>query len=83
LKRLLSALLVISALTGCKSTPQVVYLKPECSVPVRAELPTIDAGELWDLTGQELYDSLLQRERLIVDWAIEMQYMLTVICNGN
>ena len=84
MKRLLSALLVISALTGCASTePQVVYLKPECSVPVRAELPTIDAGELWDLTGQELYDALLQRERLIVDWAIEMQYMLTVICNDN
>jgi hypothetical protein len=71
------------AISGCKSTPQVVYLKPECSVPVRAELPTIDAGELWDVTGQELYDSLLQRERLIVDWAIEMQYMLTVICNDN
>jgi hypothetical protein len=75
--------MAISALTGCKSTPQVVYLKPECSVPVRAELPTIDAGELWDLTGQELYDSLLQRERLIVDWAIEMQYMLQVICVGD
>jgi hypothetical protein len=83
LKRLLIALLVILVISGCKSTPQVVYLKPECSVPVRAELPTIDAGELWDATGQELYDSLLQRERLIVDWAVEMQYMLTVICNDN
>jgi hypothetical protein len=52
-------------------------------VPARAQLPVIDAGELWDLTGQELYDTLLMRERLIVDWAVEMQYMLTVICNGN
>ena len=83
MKRLIPVLLAILAISGCKSTPQVVYLKPECSVPVRAELPTIDAGELWDVTGQELYDSLLQRERLIVDWAIEMQYMLTVICNDN
>jgi hypothetical protein len=76
---IISALLALSA---CKSTPQVVYLKPECSVPVRAELPEIDAGELWDAVGAETYDKLADRERLIVDWAKEMQYMLQVICNG-
>jgi hypothetical protein len=49
---------------------------------VRAELPEIDAGELWDAVGAETYDKLADRERLIVDWAKEMQYMLQVICNG-
>jgi len=68
------------AISGCNSTPEVVYLKPECSVPVRAELPQVDAGALWDATGQEMYDQLQMRERLIVDWAVEMQYMLQVIC---
>ena len=70
------------AINACKSTPDVVYIKPECSVPVRAELPEIDAGLLWDAVGAETYDKLADRERLIVDWAKEMQYMLQVICNG-
>ena len=74
--------MVISVISACKSTPEVIYLKPECSVPVRAELPEIDAGELWDAVGAETYDKLADRERLIVDWAKEMQYMLQVICNG-
>jgi len=73
---------VTLGISACKSTPQVVYLKPECSVPVRAELPEIDAGLLWDAVGAETYDKLADRERLIVDWAKEMQYMLQVICNG-
>lgn len=72
--------MVTLAISGCKSTPEVIYLQPECSVPVRAELPQVDAGLLWDAVGAETYDKLADRERLIVDWAREMQLMLTVIC---
>lgn len=78
-----SALLAILVISGCKSTPDVIYLKPECSVPVRAELPQVDAGELWDAVGDETYDKLADRERLIVDWAREMQLMLIAICAGE
>lgn len=60
-----------------------MYLKPECSLPVRAELPQIDAGELWDAVGAETYDKLVEREKLIVDWAREMQLMLFAICEDG
>ena len=83
MKRLLSALLVILAISACSSTSDVVYLKPECSVPVRAPLPQIDAGALWDAVGVDMYDTLMERERLIVDYAVEMQYMLQVICKAK
>lgn len=78
-----NALLVTLVISGCKSTPEVIYLKPECSVPVRAELPQIDAGALWDAVGAETYDKLADRERLIVDWAREMELMLTSICKAK
>ena len=82
--KLISVLVVTLAISGCANRPpDVVYLKTECSVPVRAQLPEIDAGELWDAVGADVYDTLLLRERLIVDWAVEMQYMLQVICRGD
>lgn len=79
---MVSALLVVLAISGCSSTPAVVYLKPECFVPLRAELPVIDAGLLWDAVGADIYDKLANRERLIVDWAREMQLMIEAVCNG-
>lgn len=78
-----SALLVTLAISGCSSTPDVVYVKPECSVPMRAELPQIDAGSLWDSVGNDRYELLVEREKLIVDWAREMELMLIVICGGE
>lgn len=68
---------------GCKSTPEIIYIKPECSVPVRAELPQIDAGTLWDAVGPEVYDKLVYREKLIVDWAREMELTLNAICKAE
>jgi hypothetical protein len=50
-------------------------------VPVRATLPTVDAGLLWDAVGADTYDILVEREKLIADWALEMQAMLEQICN--
>jgi len=71
------------AISGCKSTPEIIYLKPECSVPARAILPEIDAGLLWDAVGADTYDKLADRERLIVDWAREMELMLMYICKAE
>lgn len=81
--KMISAVLFSLFLGACETTPDVIYLKPECSVPVRAELPQIDAGALWDAVGAETYDKLADRERLIVDWAREMQLMLTAICKAE
>ena len=75
-----SVLAAISGINACTSTPQVVYIKPECSVPIRAPLPTVDAGELWDAVGADTYDILVEREKLIADWALEMESMLEQIC---
>jgi len=49
-------------------------------VPERPILPAIDAGELWDAIGQERYDALMTRERRIVDWALELEAVLTEVC---
>ena len=75
-----SVLMVTLAISACSSTPQVVYIKPECSVPIRANLPTVDAGLLWDAVGADTYDILVEREKLIADWALEMESMLEQIC---
>lgn len=52
-------------------------------MPIRAELPQIDAGALWDAVGADTYDRLVEREKLIVDWAREMQLMLLAICEDG
>lgn len=71
------------AIGGCSSTPhpeRIVYIQPECSVPVLNTLPEIDAGELWDKVGNDMYWKLMDRERVIVDWSMEMKAVLEVIC---
>lgn len=40
-------LLAISVLTSCKSTPELVYIKPECKPTTRLILPQIDSGKLY------------------------------------
>lgn len=32
---------------GCKSTPEYVYIQPECSIPARKTLSDVDAGVLY------------------------------------
>ena len=78
--KLLSVLLAISAISACSSTPELTYVTIQCRVPERPILPAIDAGELWDAIGQERYDALMTRERRIVDWALELEAVLTEVC---
>lgn len=81
---LLAGLLALSATAGCTKTEiRDRYIQPECSAPTLSPLPAIDAGDLWDKIGQEQYDALMQRERLIVDWALEMQSMIDVLCKSS
>ena len=41
--------LTISGLSSCKSTPQYIYLKPECATTPRKTLSEVDAGVLYDV----------------------------------
>jgi hypothetical protein len=36
-------------LTGCKSTPEYIYVQPECPIIANKTLSEVDAGVLWDV----------------------------------
>lgn len=74
---------MILAMTGCATKPEIRYIQPKCSAPPLPELPTVDAGELWDRIGQQDYDTLMQREKLLSDWALEMKTMIGVLCDEH
>jgi hypothetical protein len=76
-----SALLVALAILGCTTTEVRPVVEPEACQPAElGELPEIDAGELYDRVGPELYKKLLQREKTIVDWGLENEAVLESIC---
>lgn len=73
--------LAILVIVGCSSTPTpptVIH----CNVPQRPTLPEIDAGLLWDKVGAETYEKLQEREKKIVDWALQLEAITRGICNG-
>jgi len=73
------ALLATLATAGC--SPQTVApAQVQCYPPPRPHLPTVDAGELWDLIGPHRFTTLRDREGLLVDWALEMEGMLDELC---
>jgi len=78
--KLISVLLVATAISACASQTEIRYIQPECAAPPQPSLPTVDAGLLWDNVGQEDYDALMTREKLLVDWAFEMRSMISVLC---
>jgi hypothetical protein len=47
LGRVLGIALAISVLSSCKTTPEYIYIKPECSPAPRLVLPEIDSGKLY------------------------------------
>lgn len=76
-----SVLLVTLAILGCTTTEIRPFAAPEACEPAElTDLPTIDAGELYDRVGPELYKKLGQREKLIVDWGKENEGVLESIC---
>ena len=46
---LVSALLVAFWISGCKSTPEYIYLQPECPTIPHKTLSEVDAGVLYDV----------------------------------
>jgi len=78
-----SVLLVTLVTVGCSSTPAPAPSVHCASLPQRPQLPKIDAGQLWDKVGEAQYSELVNREKKIVDWAIELETVLKGVCNNG
>lgn len=76
LTALLAAVLILSATVGCAT--KIVTVKPECDVPPMPALPIIPSADL--TVDDYTFWLLMDRERLLADWALEMQAALRVIC---
>ncbi len=74
------SLLVSLVTLGCSNTPEVV-VKVDCNLPKRPDLPKVDAADLWDKLGSNIYSNLQLREKLIVDWALELEVIAKGVCN--
>ena len=69
------------AILGCAS-PQTIEVRPECTVPTQPSLPSV-SGEALTALDDPTYWALETRERRLTDWALEMQAMLRVLCEGD
>jgi hypothetical protein len=56
-------------------------VKVDCNLPKRPDLPKVDAADLWDKLGSNIYSNLQLREKLIVDWALELEVIAKGVCN--
>ena len=72
----LAIVLGCSVIAGCTKT---ITIKPECSVPQLAPLPVIMSDDM-ECIADDVYWALMDRERLLTDWALEMEATLEVIC---
>lgn len=75
---IVAILLVIS---GC-TTVRDNYLTEDCEVPILPTLPNVEPGALSDIDDRN-YWILEERERLLVDWAFDMESRLEAICNEH
>ncbi len=66
------------AISGC-ATVRDNFIGTECEVPKLPRLPNVEPGAL-SVVDDHNYWVLEERERLLVDWAFEMEAMLEVIC---
>lgn len=71
--------LVLLVTVGCTKT---ITIKPECEIPELAPLPVIMSDDM-ECLADDVYWGLMDRERLLVDWALEMEATLDVICKKS
>lgn len=65
-------------IAGCTKT---ITIKPECNVPQLAPLPVLMSDDM-ECLADNVYWGLMDRERLLTDWALEMESTLEVICEN-
>jgi len=76
----LSVLLALSVMAGCGTKTKPILVKLECPEIVFPTLPEIDAGELFDAVGSDVYFKLEDRESKITTWALQMEVLLLHLC---
>lgn len=87
-KRLLNSLktaVIIAVLAGLVTAgcaTKTVIVKLECEVPQLAPLPVIMSKDM-EMLSDDVYWALMDRERLLTDWALEMEAQLEVLCKKN
>jgi len=81
-KKLAAIALSTSVIAGCTTTTEQQVAKPECGIPPQPVLEQIKSKRLSCLSD-EVYWSLMERERKIVDWALEMRATLNAVCAGG
>lgn len=70
-------------IVGCSNVPSTAptLVYAPCEVPERPVLPDIPVERL-DTLDDATYWELEERERRIVDWALEMEAVLEVVCQS-
>lgn len=66
---------------GC-TTVETIEVKPSCAVPGMAALPVVESSQLETL-DDSTYWTLMERERRLTDWALEMESVLLVLCSPS
>ena len=74
----LAIVLGCSVIAGCTKT---ITIKPECTVPQLAPLPVIMSDDM-ECLADDVYWGLMDRERLLTDWALEMEATLEILCEN-
>lgn len=77
---LIGGVLLLLAIGGC--TTKTVTLRPDCIVPELAPLPVLMSDDM-ECIADDVYWGLMDRERLLTDWALEMEATLESICKKS
>lgn len=70
---------MLSGIAGC-ATVKTVVDPVQCTTPSMPYLPTVESSRL-ALIDDATYWALMDREKRLADWAMEMESMLEVLCN--
>jgi hypothetical protein len=64
---------------GCSTTERLVYVQPDCAIPILPKPPEVSATEL-DPLSDDVYWRVLRREREITDSLLEHRAILKELC---
>lgn len=73
--------LIASGIVGC-TTVKAVVEPVQCTTPPMPYLPTVESSSL-TFIDDATYWRLMEREKRLTDWALEMESMLEGLCDGQ
>ena len=80
----LAGLLALSVIAGCaRGTIEYIEVSPSCRPAERPVLPIIDAGELWDAVGENVYRRLEFMIQALTTWGLENEAALREVCHDE